>query len=373
MSLAPRRCRVFRVPTAHPADISGVMSLIATGSIAAGDIRAIFGKTEGNGCVNDHTRGYAVLALQTLLAERLGITRDAVAGRVAMVMSGGTEGALSPHFTVLSTRTVQAAPSGAKALAIGVAHTRDFLADELGRVTQVNATADAVREAMQRAGIADAADVHYVQVKCPLLTTERVQEALRRGATVVTEDTYASMAYSRGASALGVALALGEVEREAVSDSVVLRDLSVWSGRASASAGVELMRNEVLVLGNSLSWGGPLRIAHGTMADAIDLDAVLGVLRALGFPHAGQLPGEHRGRIKAVLAKAEPSSTGLIRGMRHTMLDDSDINATRHARAAVGGVVGAALGQTDLFVSGGAEHQGPDGGGPIAIIAQATG
>jgi cyanuric acid amidohydrolase len=28
------------------------------------------------------------------------------------------------------------------------------------------------------------------------------------------------------------------------------------------------------------------------------------------------------------------------------------------------------LAMTDLFVSGGAEHQGPDGGGPVAIIAE---
>ena len=54
-----RRCEVFRLPTAHPADTSGVLALIATGAVRADDIRAIFGKTEGNGCVNDFTRGYA--------------------------------------------------------------------------------------------------------------------------------------------------------------------------------------------------------------------------------------------------------------------------------------------------------------------------
>jgi cyanuric acid amidohydrolase len=27
------------------------------------------------------------------------------------------------------------------------------------------------------------------------------------------------------------------------------------------------------------------------------------------------------------------------------------------------------VGHAEIFVSGGAEHQGPDGGGPIAIIA----
>ncbi len=55
------------------------------------------------------------------------------------------------------------------------------------------------------------------------------------------------------------------------------------------------------------------------------------------------------------------------------MIDDSDINATRHARALVGGVIAGAVGRTDVFVSGGAEHQGPDGGGPVAVIATRPG
>jgi cyanuric acid amidohydrolase len=71
-----------------------------------------------------------------------------------------------------------------------------------------------------------------------------------------------------------------------------------------------------------------------------------------------------------VLAKAEPPHGSTIRGARHIMRDDSDINATRHARALVGGVLAGVVGDTRLFVSGGAEHQGPDGGGPIAVIAR---
>ena len=105
------------------------------------------------------------------------------------------------------------------------------------------------------------------------------------------------------------------------------------------------------------------------MEDAIDLPAVKRALRSVGIAAGDQLSESEQGRIHAVLAKAEASRSGLIRGRRHIMSDDSDINATRHARAMVGGVVAAAIGRTDLFVSGGAEHQGPDGGGPIAIIA----
>ena len=106
------------------------------------------------------------------------------------------------------------------------------------------------------------------------------------------------------------------------------------------------------------------------MAIAVIRAAVTGVLRELDFAIAGQLEEADAARIDAVLAKAEASRSGMIRGARHIMGEDSDIQASRHARALVGGVLAAAIGRTDLFVSGGAEHQGPDGGGPIAVIAR---
>ena len=161
------------------------------------------------------------------------------------------------------------------------------------------------------------------------------------------------MGLSRGASALGVAIALGEISRRDLDGDAIGHRLDLWSGRASASAGIELMRNEVVVLGNSTAWSGDLAIAHGVMQDAVDFGAVTNVLCSLGFTAAGQLAPSEAERIAAVLVKAEPPRSGRIRGLRHIMWDDSDINATRHARALVGGVVGAAIGRTDLFVSGG--------------------
>lgn len=50
------------------------------------------------------------------------------------------------------------------------------------------------------------------------------------------------------------------------------------------------------------------------------------------------------------------------------MLDDSDVSSTRHARGFVAGMLGGLIGHTELFVSDGAEHQGPDGGGPCSMI-----
>jgi cyanuric acid amidohydrolase len=363
-------CSVHRVPMRHPGDASGILRLIDDGVVAADTIVAIFGKTEGNGCVNDFTRGYALSALSAALAPRLRIAPDAVGSRIAMVMSGGTEGGLSPHFLVFAVMTGAAPTRGRKALAIGTAATAAMRPEDIGGMAQIEATAEAVRAAAQRAEIVDPGDVHWVQVKCPLLTSERIAEVASRGAVCATADTYASMGLSRGASALGVALALGEIDPTTLDNAAIGSNLDLWSARASCSAGIELMHGEVIVLGNSPAWSGNRIIAHGVMRDAIDLPTIHAVLAELGFPGMGQLDATDAARIDAVLAKAEASKSGLIRGMRHIMNDDSDIHSTRHARGVVGGVLAAAVGRTDLFVSGGAEHQGPDGGGPIAVIAR---
>ena len=109
----------------------------------------------------------------------------------------------------------------------------------------------------------------------------------------------------------------------------------------------------------SRKWSGTLAVAHAVMKDAIDTASVRRAWDSLP-----------PGRLTAVLAKAEPDPSGRVRGRRHTMLDDSDISATRHARAFVGGVLAGLFGDTQIYISGGAEHQGPPGGGPVAIIIE---
>jgi len=354
-----------------PGDLSGVQALIDAGDIDPRHIVAVMGKTEGNGCVNDHTRDFAATAWCHFLAPHLGCTVEAVHARVALVMSGGTEGVLSPHFTVFTREQVDAAPAhGEKRLVVGIAHTRDFAPEEMGRMAQVQATAEAVREAMRDAGIADTADVHFAQVKCPLLTSAKVDDALRRGVETVTRDTYESMGYSRGASALGVGLALGEIAPDQISDAAVLHDTSLHSARASVSAGIELEGNVVIVLGEAEGSASAFRIGHTVMRDAVDAVGVRTLLRT----HFGLDPERDAdaiaSRLVNLLAKAEASPDGRVRGARHTMLNDSDINSTRHARAAVGGVLASVVGRTALYVSGGAEHQGPPGGGPVAAIVR---
>ena len=106
------------------------------------------------------------------------------------------------------------------------------------------------------------------------------------------------------------------------------------------------------------------------MEDALDAPSILKMIETEGLETAyGQLTPEAQSRIRAVLAKADPISS--VRGQRTTMCSDSDINATRHSRATIGGLIGGIFGTGRLYVSGGAEHQGPSGGGPVCIIYEA--
>jgi cyanuric acid amidohydrolase len=360
--------KVHRISAVSPDDVSGIERAIAAGKIDPRGIIAVLGKTEGNGLVNDFSRGYATLALKTLFRRHLPASQ---AEQICLVMSGGTEGGMAPHWIVFERGEGSGEGRGeGLALAIGRAHTPALPFEHLGRLAEVDQVADGVRAAMHDAGILSPADVHYVQIKCPLLTAERIGEADARGAKVAVRDTLKSMGLARAASALGAAVALGEIEREKLTEADIGTDFDLWSGCASASSGIELINHEIVVLGMSPVWSGPLAIDHGVMTDAIDVEPVRAALARLGLSAPGQLPPVERKRLVALLGKAEASHNGRLRGFRHTMLDDSDIASTRHARAFVCGALAGIVGHAEIYVSGGAEHQGPDGGGPVAVIVE---
>ena len=207
--------------------------------------------------------------------------------------------------------------------------------------------------------------MHFVQIKCPLLTSERIEEAPGAAGPRHRERLCLDGLFARRIR-IGVAKALGEVAAD-VGERQLLKDWSLYSSVASSSAGIELMHNVVILIGNSRFSTSPFTIGHAVMRDALDLAAVMQALESVGLsaPDA-----QAQSRLVNIFAKAEASPDGAIRGLRHTMLDDLDINATRHARAAVGGLIGGVAGTGAVYVSGGAEHQGPAGGGPVAVIAR---
>lgn len=364
------RANVFRLSMTHPGDLSALDRLIVEGVVRAEEIVAVIGKTEGNGGVNDFTRGYFTQSLMALLSHHLGEPADKLIKRIPCVLSGGTEGVLSPHYVVLSRRgTPLTSPADTPALAIGTAMSAPVPVNEIGRMAHAYSVAAAVRTAMEQAHIAGADDVHFVQVKCPCITSARADAAKAQGQSLISSDPNRSMAAARAAGAFGVALALEEIKDSEAHDMALLQHFETYSTRASISSGIEVEANEVIVLGNSHWWSGDLQIAHRPMSDALDLGAIVAMLSDLGIDATPQVGTEDRSRLQAVFVKCEPDRRGKIRGHRHTMLDDTDINAQRHIRGALGGLVAGVIGDSRIFVSGGAEHQGPDGGGLIAAIA----
>ena len=183
------RLIVERVGMAHPGDVSEVAALLGSGRIpGSASLRAVVGKTEGNGGLNDFTRGYFIQSLTHLLAVSGGGTAEAWAARLPCVLPGGTEGVLSPHAVLFAV--VKDGGGRGSGLGIGTAFgpplPREAAAGTDAHIAAVEAT---VRRAM---AAADFAEPGLVFVKTPA-------------------GSLPAMARARAAAAIGAARALGDV------------------------------------------------------------------------------------------------------------------------------------------------------------------
>ncbi|KAB8184986.1 ring-opening amidohydrolase [Microbispora catharanthi] len=364
----PDPIEVRKVPIESVTDASGLARLIDDGVIEADRVLAVIGKTEGNGGVNDYTRILADRAFREVLVAK-GTRTAEEAAQVPLVWSGGTDGVLSPHATIFATvDPATAVRTDEPRVSVGVAMSEVILPEDIGRPAMVEKVAAGVREAMKIAGIDDPADVHYVQTKTPLLTLSTITDAKERGQTVVTEDTLKSMDISNSTTALGIAVALGEIETPSAEQ--IHKDLSLYSSVASCSSGVELDRAQIVVVGNVRGIGGRYRAGHSVMKDALDADGIWEAIRGAGVdlperPH----PDDLGDRLVNLFIKCEADPSGRVRGRRNIMLDDSDVHWHRQIKATVGGVAASVTGDPAVFVSVAAVHQGPSGGGPVIAIA----
>ena len=357
---------VRKVVLESVSDASGLAALIDDGIFDADGVIAVVGKTEGNGGVNDFTRILADQAFRKVLMDK-GTRPYDVVKEIPMVWSGGTDGILCPHATVFAKVPDEGSPSDEPRLAVGYAMSDVILPEDIGRPAMVEKVAEGVRRAMAEAGIEDPADVHYVQTKTPLLVMETINDAKARGHSVYTEDPLESMNVSNGTSALGIAVALGEIGMPTAEQ--IGHDLSLYSSVASCSSGVELDQAQTVVVGNVRGAGGRYRIGHDVMNDALDQEGVYHAIRSAGLDLPERAKSEDLdGKVVNVFVKCEADPTSRLRGRRQVSLDDSDVHHHRHIKGAVGGVVGAAVDDAAVFVSVAALHQGPSGGGPVAAI-----
>ena len=356
---------VAKVELKSVQDASGLEASIRSGQFTADQVIAVIGKTEGNGGVNDFTRILADQAYRRILM-RHGRRSEQEVAQIPMVWSGGCDGIITPHATIFA-RTDAMGQASESRLAIGTAMSVELLPEDIGRPAMVEKVSQAVKAAMHDAGIVDPADVHYVQTKTPLLTIESVRDAESRGRDVACE-VHNSMGVSNGTTALGIAVALGEVAAMPKAEEIC-HNLDLYSSVASCSSGVELTQAQIVLLGNKPGAGGRYRIGHSVMKDALDIDGIYDAIRNAGLdlperPRAEDLGG----RVVNCFMKCEADRRGTLRSRRQIMMDNSDVPWHRHIKAAVGGVAATAIGDPAVFVSVDAMHQGPQGGGPVIAI-----
>ena len=228
-------------------------------------------------------------------------------------------------------------------------------------LSQVRETEAAMRRAMSELRVPPD-DVHLVHVKAAL-------PAVAPGAIHPPRCT---MVHARAASALGVAAALGEVDGDALTDDAIATRLELYSQVANVSAKPGVCASEILVFANSPYWDSPCRIHHAVMRDIIDIEPVRALLATAGLSTCGQLAPDQARRIRAIFAKSDADPSHSIRGRRHTMWTDEDFSDMRYSRCVVGAVLAALTGTTAVYVSTRAEHMGPPGGGPVAVIVDET-
>ncbi len=364
--------KAYKLRTKSPSDISGLVDLFDRGLVKPEEVICIIGKTEGNGGRNDFTRDLAMQVFEDLFSDRMNISRKEVTEKVIFSLSGGCEGVVSPHIVVFALceddKQNQKKASTGKRLALATGFTREFKPGEIGRMAQVEETARVIKSLVEELKVDSVSDVHFVQMKgaIPSYSYEEGVAAAKAGRAMRSD-----MVYSRGASALGAAVALGEVRLEDLSDDSICSDWDKYSSTASCSAKPGLLRTEVMVMGNSPAWTGELVINGGILKDMIDADSVRTVLGGLGIEVKGQASPEQTERLVGIFGKSEADPRGEIRGQRHTMLTDDDISDTRYSRCVLASVVASVVGDTAIYISTRSEHHGPLGGGTLAVIARA--
>ena len=204
---------------------------------------AIIGKTEGNGGVNDYTRIIADRAFREVLVEK-GAPADQVK-QVPIVWSGGTDGVISPHATIFATVPAdKAEQSDEPRLTVGFAMSEPLCPRRSATRAMVEKVADA-REGRDGArrhhrpgrralrADQDAAADHPHDPRRQVARPDGVDRAHPR----------VDGPLQRHAPALGIAVALGEIEMPTDADvmhnrvALLLGRLVLLGRRARPGAG----------------------------------------------------------------------------------------------------------------------------------------
>lgn len=341
---------VRRFEMAAPDDTRALAAVLDACSASNADKITLVAKTEGTATVNDFVRSLTMRAIRDALAAA------AVRIEAQVILSMGSEGIITPGGYLFVERRAEAGDHGG--LALGNGRSERLTGADLVNERHIEAMRQAVARGIGDAGLRPE-DVALVLAKTPLLTREMAANLPPR-----QKEAGNSSSLSRAAAALGIAVALGEIEKP--TEDAIGRRHDLYCRRAMVFSGTETDRCEVVVLGNKP--GRPTAIRSGIISDLIDIDGMARIV--CGRPDATLADARKiidADRVRAAFLKAGVAPDGRVRGQRTTVFS-SDLDPDKHMRAAASGALGALLGDTRFFVSGGAEHQAPPGGGVFAVI-----
>lgn len=315
---------------------------------------AIVAKVEGPATINDYSRGLARVSLDAALKAN-GLPADV---HTQIILSTGCEGVTTPGGTLIVERRIDA--SRFPGLAFGIARSPPLAARDMVGLGHVAAAARVTRDAMADAGLG-VQEVELVLMKSPVLpraNAENVPEAHR--------SRIASTSFSRGVAALGIAAALGDVDMALIEDRNLEGPQALHGSRGMVFSGTETDCVEAIVLGNRS--GHPKTIRCGTISDLLDIEGMASIITEGGHDSLARAMSMARdGRIGAAFLKAGLAFDGRLRGHRTTIMS-SEVDPDKQMRAAASGVLGALLGDTRFFVSGGTENQAAEGRGIFAVV-----
>lgn len=343
---------LYRFEMSAPDDVSALSAALQRSQAQSASRLAIVAKTEGTATVNDFGRSLAMRAMRDSLAAAN------VKANAQIILSTGSEGIIAPGGYLFVQKA--GAADGLRGLALGMARSPVMAPTDLMNDRHIAIAQRTVSGAIEDAGI-EPKDVALVLAKTPLLTREMAIDL-----PAPQKDLANSSPAARSATALGLGMAFGEIAPEHAVPSAILRRYDLHTRRAMIFSGTETDHLEIIVLGNRP--GERKAIRCGLIADLIDIDGLARIVAGTAdgaFDRARKLASS--GRVAAAFLKASVAPDGRLRGNRTTVFS-SDLDPDKHMRAAASGVLGALLGDNRYFVSGGAEHQAPPGGGVFAVI-----
>lgn len=312
---------------------------------------AVFAKLDGDYAESNRVRDEVRERIRAALDARGLLPRSQV------LLAVGCEGVATPFgYLLVEAEGGNTDASGPARLAIGLGASPPVVADPADGLALIDHAAAAVRAAIADAGLAAHA-VSMVFIKAPAPRGTRMPDGSIPGR------------WARAVGALGIGVALGEIDRARLTPASIARDLTLYTRRGMTYSGPELDRFEVVAMGNRPGAGGDLVACGALTADLIDARAMRRMLADAGiaFDALGELA--EPGRVAAFFLKAGVPDDGVVRGGR-TVVHASPITPEKHMRAAASGVLGGLLGTTRFFISGDPVQQAPEGGGVAAAVVR---